>query len=42
MAESSSKDLIEVCLRFGKLGKVDEEHILGLMKAGEKAIETSN
>ena len=31
MAESSSRELVEVCLRFGKLGRVDEEHILTLM-----------
>ena len=30
-AESSSKDLVEVCLRFGKLGRVDEDHIINLM-----------
>jgi len=29
-AESSSKDLVEVCLRYGKTGKVDVKHIMSL------------
>lgn len=39
MSESSSKDLVEVCIRFGKSGKVDEEHILGLTEAGVSCID---
>ncbi|KAL9185656.1 hypothetical protein ACHAXT_003433 [Thalassiosira profunda] len=31
MAVSSSKDLVDVCLRFGRLGAVDEDHIMALM-----------
>lgn len=30
-AETSSRALVEVCLRFGKTGKVDEEYIMNLM-----------
>uniref|UniRef100_A0A7S2A3V8 HD/PDEase domain-containing protein n=1 Tax=Ditylum brightwellii TaxID=49249 RepID=A0A7S2A3V8_9STRA len=29
-AESSSKDLVEVCLRYGKSGQVDKEYIMSL------------
>jgi uncharacterized protein len=32
MANESCVDLIEVCIRFGRTGKVDEEHILNLQK----------
>jgi uncharacterized protein len=32
MAQKSSTALVEVCLRFGQTGVVDEEYILGLMK----------
>jgi len=30
-AKSSSQDLVEVCLRYGKTGKVDKEYIMSLM-----------
>ena len=33
MAEQSSSELVEVCLRFGKTGVVDEDYIRGLMQA---------
>ena len=32
MAEDGSKELVEVCVRFGRTGVVDEEYILGLEK----------
>jgi uncharacterized protein len=32
MAEESAKELIEVCIRFGKTGVVDEDHIQDLSK----------
>ena len=32
MAEDGSKELVEVCVRFGRTGLVDEEYILGLEK----------
>ena len=32
MAKESSKELVEVCLRFGKTGVVDEEYILSLVE----------
>jgi len=31
IAKSSSKPLVEVCLRYGKTGTVDEEYIMSLM-----------
>mmetsp|Transcript_7912 Transcript_7912/g.12118 ORF Transcript_7912/g.12118 Transcript_7912/m.12118 type:complete len:266 (+) Transcript_7912:88-885(+) len=31
-AESTSRELVEICLRFGKTGRVDEEYILQLME----------
>ena len=31
-AESGSTDLVEICLRYGKTGKVDEEYIITLMR----------
>jgi uncharacterized protein len=33
MQQESVVDLVEVCIRFGKSGKVDEEYILGLAKS---------
>ena len=30
MAKDSSKELVEVCLRFGETGVVDEDYILSL------------
>jgi uncharacterized protein len=32
MQQESAVELLEVCLRFGKFGKVDEEYIMGLAK----------
>lgn len=36
MAEESSRELVEVCLRYGKTGKVDEDYIQELAQALEQ------
>jgi uncharacterized protein len=38
MAEESSTELVEVCMRYGRTGVVDEEYILSLMPDAESGI----